>query len=220
MSVLKSVLDLAARAVAAATDLGRLAELLRDRGFAVALAAGLLGLAALTVAARFPRGLAAAGGAVLAALAAYALRGAIAAHLGISLAVATPVLAVVAGAACALVPLAFPAAVGALPGLLLGLHAPIAGRAELGAAIGALVAGLVGLLFARLVAVGFASAVGGLLVGAAAVALGGARPLARELVTHPLAIVALALVLAVAGAAYQLAHGVAPARAPRPPPAA
>ncbi len=220
MSLFKSVLDLAARALLAAADLGRLAVLLRERGLAVALVAGLVGLVALTVAGRFPRGLAAAGGAVLAALWVYALRGAIAAHLGIPPAVAAPVVAVVAGAACALVPLAFPVAVGALPGLLLGLQAPIAGRAELGAAIGALVAGLVALLFARVVAVGFASAVGGLLAATAGVALGGASAVARELVSHPLAIVALALVLAIAGAAYQLALGVAPARAPGHPPEA
>jgi hypothetical protein len=59
--------------------------------------------------------------------------------------------------------------------------------------------------------------VGGLLTASAAVALGGARPLARELSAHPLAILALALVLAIAGAAYQLALGAPQASAAAPP---
>jgi hypothetical protein len=220
VSALKSLLALATRALEAAAGLSRLAELLREGGLFVAAAAGLLGLVLLTIAGRFPRGLAVAGGAVLGALSAVAFRAPLATHVGVSLVVAAPVLAIVAAAACALLPLAFPVAVGALPGLLLGLEVPLAGRAAFGGAIGALVAGGVALLFARVVAIGSVSALGGLLVASAAVAIGGARPLARELSAHPLAILALALVLAIAGAAYQLARGDAPARAPAPPAAA
>ena len=114
----------------------------------------------LTLAGRFPRGLAVAGGAVLGALAAVAFRAPLATHVGVSLVVAAPVLATVAAAACAFVPLAFPVAVGALPGLLLGLEVPLAGRAAIGGAVGALVAGGVALLFARVVAIGSVSRAG------------------------------------------------------------
>jgi hypothetical protein len=218
MKALQSILSLAMRALDAAGGLGRIAEILRDRGLAVAAAAAVVGLVALTVAGRFPRGLAFAGGAVLGALAAVGLRAPLATHVGASLAVAAPLLAVVTAAACALTPRAFPVAIGAVPGLLLGLQVPLAGRAEIGGAVGALVLGAVALLFARPVAIGFACALGGLLAATAAVALGGARPLARDLVAHPLAILAFALVLAIAGAAYQLARGEDPARASGVPP--
>lgn len=220
---MNAVLDLAARALDGAGNVTRLVELLRGLGPAASAAAALVGLVALTVAGRFPRGLAATGGAALGALAAYAFRAPLAMHVGVSLPVALPVVAIVAGAACALAPLAFPLAIGALPGLILGLQVPIAGRAALGGAVGALLGGLVALLFARPFATGFASALGALLAVAAAVGAGGDRPLARDLATHPLAIVAFALVLAIAGAAYQLARGDAAARAPaprQPPPAA
>ena len=220
MSVLKSVLALATRALDAAAGLSRLAEIFRERGLVVGAAVALLGVVFLTLAGRFPRGLAVAGGAVLGALAAVAFRAPLATHVGVSLVVAVPVLATVAAAACALVPLAFPVAVGALPGLLLGLEVPLAGRAAIGGAVGALVAGGVALLFARVVAIGSVSALGGLLAATGAVAIGGARPLAREFSAHPLAILALALVLAIAGAAYQLARGDAPARVSAPPPSA
>lgn len=216
MSAVKSVLDLGARLLDAAGGVTRLVELLRGLGPAPSVAAAGLGIVALTMAGRFPRGLAAAGGAALGALAAYAFRAPLALHVGVSLAVAAPVVAVVAGAVCALSPLPFPVAAGALPGLILGLRVPIAGRAVLGGAVGALAAGLVALLFARPFAIGFASALGGLLVAAASVGLGGDRPLARDLAAHPLAVVALALVLAIAGAAYQLALGETAARAPAP----
>jgi hypothetical protein len=207
VSALKSVLALATRALDAAAGLGRLAEMLRERGLPVGAAVALLGIVLLTLAGRFPRGLAVAGGAVLGALAAIAFRAPLATHVGVSLVVAAPVLATVVAAACAFVPLAFPVAVGALPGLLLGLEVPLAGRAAIGGAVGALVAGGVALLFARVVAIGSVSALGGVLAATGAVAIGGARPLARELSAHPLAILALALVLSIAGAAYQLARG-------------
>ena len=160
MKALQSILSLAMRALDAAGGLGRIAEILRDRGLAVAAAAAVVGLVALTVAGRFPRGLAFAGGAVLGALAAVGLRAPLATHVGASLAVAAPLLAVVTAAACALTPRAFPIAIGAVPGLLLGLQVPLAGRAEIGGAVGALVLGAVALLFARPVAIGFACALG------------------------------------------------------------
>lgn len=214
MSALNGLVELATPALGAAAHLARLADLLREAGPAASGAVAVLGAVVLTIAGRYPRALAAMGGATVAALAAYALRAPLAVHGGVSLAVALPAAAVVAGAACALAPLAFPVAAGAVPGLLLGLQVPIAGRAAVGGAAGALLAGLVALLFARAVAIGFASAVGGALAAVAAVALGGDRTLARELAAHPVAMVALALVLGIAGAAYQLARGGAPARAP------
>ena len=197
---MKSVLDLAARLLDAAGNVTRLVELLRGFGPALSAAAAVLGLVALTLAGRFPRALSAAGGAAVGALAAYAFRAPLALHVGVSLAVAAPIVALVAGAVCALVPLAFPIAAGALPGAILGLGVPIAGRAALGGAVGALVAGLVALLFARPFAVGIASALGGLLVAVASVGARRRSPAgARARGAHPLAVVALALVLASPG---------------------
>jgi hypothetical protein len=104
------------------------------------------------------------------------------------------------------VPIAFPFAAAALPGALLGALVPLAGRATLGAAAGALVAGVVGATLARLVAAAFASACGGVLLGLGLLAAFGRTPLAGELADRPAALAGFAVVLAIAGATFQLAR--------------
>jgi hypothetical protein len=90
---------------------------------------------------------------------------------------------------------------------VLGAAVPLAGRALVGAAAGAVILALVALLFARPIVVALAGALGGVLVALALVAVLGARPLAADLVAHPLALVGVALVAAIAGAAFQLGRG-------------
>jgi hypothetical protein len=182
------------------------------------------GLVALTVATRHRRALATCGTAALGALAAVALRGALAAHLGLSVTPAAILLALGGGLAGAAAPAAFPFAAAALPGALLGAQVPLAGRSVLGAAAGGVLSGLVGLAFGRLVAAAFASACGGLLVALGLLASFARAPLARELAGRPAAVAGLALVLAVAGVAFQAAappatsRGDPAARSPGSPP--
>ncbi len=192
-------------------DLVRLVLLARALGVAGGLALAAAGLAALTVADRLRRPTAALGGALVGALAALSLRGLLAAHLGLSPAVAAAVGAGAGGLAGALLPPLFPAAAGALVGALLGAHLPLAGRAALGAAAGGLVGAALALLGARAVTVGVAVLSGGLALGAGLLALGGAHPLAVELAGRPFALLGFALVAAVAGAAFQLSRA-APGR--------
>jgi hypothetical protein len=179
----------------------------------------LLGVATLTVATRFARPLAAWGGAVLGAIGALALHRPIQAHLGAAPHLAAAVGALAAGLAFGAFPAAFPFAVGALPGALVGLAVPLAGSAALGAGAGVLVGGIVGMAAARVVKAGFASLTGGLLVAVGLAAAAGARPLGRELAARPFVLAGLAIVLGIAGAAFQMgreeaAPGPAPLRDP------
>jgi hypothetical protein len=104
--------------------------------------------------------------------------------------------------ACAGWPTIFPVAAAAIPGLAVGWLLPIAGRAWLGAAAGALGMGLLGALAREWVA---SLAAGGL--GAAAAIVGALGLLARSpiglaLAAHPVALLAIWAVLTVAGAAF------------------
>jgi hypothetical protein len=202
---------LAVRLGDAADGLAHAAGAAREAGPAVGAAAVVAGLLALTVLGRFPRVLAGVGGAAVGALAALAASGAIASAIGLSTPLAPALGAALVGAAAAVLPPVYPLAVGALPGALLGVHAPIGGRAALGAAVGGLVAGLVALLFATPIGITFASLVGGLAVALGGVGILAHHPVGRELAAHPFALLAIAIVLGVAGTAFQLGR-----RAPRP----
>lgn len=182
-----------------------LAAVVRPLGRVAGIALALTGLVALTVATRRRRPLAVVGGAVLGALAALALREALRAHLGVAPPLAAGIAAAAGAAAGGLVPAAFPFAVLALPGALLGLEVPLAGRSLLGAAAGGLVAGIVGLLLSRGVAATASSVAGGILVGLGLLALAGPARLAQEIAARPFALIAFAAVTGIAGAAFQLA---------------
>jgi hypothetical protein len=192
--------------------LGVLAARLQPLGLPLGAPLGLAGLAALTVATRRRRPLAAAGLAAVGALCAVALRGPISAHLGVSLAPAAAILASAGAVAGALVPSAFPFAAAALPGALAGAELPLAGRAALGAAAGALGAGVVGLLLSRLVTAAASSLAGGLALGLGLLAAFRESPLARELAGRPAALAGFALVAGIAGAALQLSRPAATTR--------
>jgi hypothetical protein len=195
--------------------LGALAARARPAGLFLGAPLALAGLAALTVGTRHRRLLALAGLAALGALAAVLLRGPLAHHLGLSAGPAGAVLAAAGAVVGVLFPAAFPFAAAALPGALVGAELPVGGRASLGAALGALVAGVVGLLLARVV-----TAVAAALVGAVALALGlvaclGETPLVRELAERPAAVAGFAVILGIAGAALQLSRP--PATSPAAP---
>ncbi len=114
--------------------------------------------------------------------------------------------AAVAGALAAVVPQVFPVLAGALPGALVAeLFAPEGMRLEV-VAVGALLGALVGLFAARPVAALVASAVGALAVALGAAGLLGSTGASRILLRHPTAILALVVVLSVAGAAFQLSR--------------
>lgn len=213
--------SLAASAVAAGMA-ARLSEVLDGlQGLAEAapgvgvwggLALVLAGLGALVLAHRAPRVAAAAGGAAVGALAALAMRPLLSAHLGVSMGTSAALLAAIGCAGCAALPAAFPAAALAVPAALFGAHVPVAGRAEIGAAVVGLFGGLVGLAAARVVSIVLASLAGGLLLALGMLATFDARPLAAELAVRPFALLGFALVTGIAGAAWQLG--------PRPPPPA
>jgi hypothetical protein len=176
-----------------------------------------VGLAALTVATRFPRPLAVLGGAIVGALAALAGGGALQTRLDLSPAVSAGLLATIGALGCGAYPAWFPFVAGAVPGALLGGSVPLAGSAAVGAAAGGALGGAVGALIGRGVVAVFACLVGGCLLAVGLVTLFQGHPLAGELTSRPFALGAVALVPAIAGAAFQLSR---PHRAPvhGPPP--
>ena len=198
------------------TALSTAVEAVRSLGAWAGAVLALLGVASLTVATRFARPLAAWGGAVLGAAWALALHRPIQAHLGAGPALAAAAGALAAGAACGAFPAAFPFAAGALPGALLGAAVPLAGSAALGVGAGALLGGIVGLAAGRVVRAAFASLTGGVLVAVGLVAAAGLRPFARELAERPFALAGLALVLGIAGTAFQIGRDAAAASGPEP----
>ena len=171
------------------------------------------GIAALTVGARHARVLAVWGGAAAGVLAALTLFRPIQARVGISPSVATWVCALVGAAACGFFPSAFTFLAGALPGALVG--GDILGGA-VGPVSGALLGGIVGLAAERLVTAAFASFTGGILAALGLSAALASYAFAREIGARPFAIAAVAIVLGIAGTAFQVRRG--PPRRPEPPP--
>jgi hypothetical protein len=169
----------------------------------VAAAVVLAGLGVLLFGARPRRPVAALGAAGVAAAASAALGAPLGQALGLAPSTLAVTAAAVAGAVAALLPQVFPALAGALPGALLaGLFAPPERRLEV-LAVGAALGAVAGFLLARLVAAAVAATVGALAVALGAT--GALRPtgVGRALLDHPVAILAAAVILSVAGAAFQ-----------------
>lgn len=204
----------AARLSDAVVALGEAAATLRPLGpWAGALIAGI-GLAALTIGARQRRMLALWGGAAVGALAALAVGRLVQAHLGLSPSTVVWIGGAAGAALCAAFPALFPPAAGALAGAVVGGELPLSSVPGVPAAAGAAVGAIAGVASSRLVAAGFASFFGGaLVVLGLSTALGG-HPLAHELADRPFALAAVALVLGIAGTAFQGAR-----RPPAEPPA-
>lgn len=164
----------------------------------------LLGLALLVAGARLGRILAATGGALVGWLAAGALGGPEAAAPGFSPATVAWGAAGVLGVACALAPAVYPLVLGIVPGALLGFQVPLGGRPWVGAAAGAVVLALFGLLVRRIVLAATAAISGAALLGASLLALAARFPALGILSQRPLLLAGACAVLAVAGTAFQL----------------
>jgi hypothetical protein len=164
----------------------------------------LVGLAALAAGARWRRPAAAAGGAILGAFCGLALHPLVASRIGGVDRVTTVALgAALVGGGGLLAPFVFPFVAGALPCALLARHVPVAGSGLYGLAIGALVGGVLGLVFAETVAALVASSIGAVLLGGALLALLRAKPITAELADRPFLLLAWIAILAVAGAGFQ-----------------
>jgi hypothetical protein len=197
-------------AVAALADAAAALRPFGPWGGALVAAAGI---AALTVGTRHARVLAVWGGTAVGVLAAFALHRPLQAGLGIAPSIATWVCALAGAAACGFIPKAFTFLAGALPGALVG--AEILGGA-VGPVAGALLGGIGGVAAGGLVTAAFASFTGGVLAALGLSAAFAPLAFAREIGARPFALAAVALVLGVAGTAFQARRG--PPRRPEPPP--
>jgi len=183
---------------------GALAREVAAAPWPVAAALAVLGAVQLAAGGRARRPIAVVGGAVVGVVAASAFGGPLADLTGLSGRALAGVAAAVAGGLCGAFPPLFPAAGGALPAALAAaVLAPEAHR-PIAVGLGAVAGAAGGLVAARLVAAAVAAA-----IGAFALALGLAGALqhagvGRALAAHPAALLAVAVVLAVAGAAFQL----------------
>lgn len=175
------------------------------------------GIAALTVGARHARAVAVWGGAAVGALALLALRRPIEAHLGLSPSVAALAGGAALALACGIFPGAFPFAAGALVGAFLG--GEIVGDV-VGVGAGALMGGFAGVALGRRVTAAFAAFAGGVLAALGLTAAFAWIPLAREVGARPFALAGMALVLGIAGTAYQAGRPETAPPPQRPPPPA
>jgi hypothetical protein len=204
-------MELAAEILGSVADVaGRVQPL----GLALGVPLALAGLGLLVVGTRQRRPLAGLGLAAVGALAAVLLRGPLGAHLGLSPGAAVAAFAAVGAIAGLLAPAALPFGLAALPGALAGSGLPLGGRAEIGAAAGALAAGIVGLLLARVVTATAAGLGGGLALALGLLGCFRGEPLARELAARPALVVGFALVVGIAGAALQLTGAATSPAAP------
>lgn len=199
----------------ALAGLARLVAWLRAMGPVAGVALALLGAVLLTAADRLRRPVAALGGAAVGALAARAAGPLLPGHL--SPAGWSWVLAILGGGMAGAAPMAFPALAGALVGAMLGSHVPVGGRAALGAAIAAAVGASLLAIGARTAAVALACLGGGLALAAGIVAMAGGRELGVELAARPMVLLGFAVVVGVAGAAFQLSPEKGRSRGPQPP---
>ena len=162
------------------------------------------GAVSLTVLGRAERAMSGLGGALAGALVALAFRSAILVHVGMGPRFAVPVAAALAGALSAALPRLFPFIAAALPGFVAGLEIPLAGHAWAGGVAVGLAAGFVSAAFARGVGVAFVSLAGGLALSMAAAAMLDGHAWAAAIAARPLVLCGFAIVLGVAGTAYQV----------------
>ncbi len=168
-----------------------------------AVVALALGVALLVAGAKLGRLLAAAGAAAVGWLAGSALVPSLELwHLP----PATPAwaAALILGVLALGAPELYPVVLGIIPGALIGMHLPLAGRAWLGGVMGAVVLALLLFWLQRLVLAATAAVAGALLCVVALLALSPRVPGLGALAHRPLLLFGLAALLAVAGTAYQL----------------
>lgn len=195
---------LLARIVEGLDGLARIASWVRAAGVGVQGGVAILGILALTVVGRAERALAGLGGAAAGALFALAFHSRLDLMVGLGPAKAVPLFALIGGAVSAIIPRLFPFLAIALPAGLVGVEFPIAGRPWLGGLVVAVVAGLIAAVFARGAGIILVSFVGGLALTVAGVGLIGEHHLAASIDSRPLVLCGFAIVLGIAGSAYQL----------------
>ena len=196
-----------------AARLPELAALLRGGGWpgiALALAGGL---ALLVAGWRLGRTLSAAGGVLMGfwagGLLGPAVRG------WVPDAVPGWVGAGVIGLASFMSPIVYPVVLGLVPGVLLGMHVAVAGKAWLGGVAGGVVLALAGAVLRRVVVAATAAVAGAALVAGGLLSLAGKVPALDVFVRRQVILLVVAAVLAVAGTAFQLGAGAERAGRPR-----
>jgi hypothetical protein len=193
-----------------ALRLPELASLLGVGSWPVALLVGLAGLALLLAGLRLGRFLAAGAGALLgywlgalgAPLASAWLPGWLPAWIGAAL----------LGAGSFFEPEVYPAVLGLVPGALLGLRVPIAGKAWVGAVAGGAVLALAAVALRRVVLAATAAGGGAILLLAALLGVSRRSLSLGGLWQRPALVAGVVGVLTVAGAALQLWRGAGRAR--------
>jgi hypothetical protein len=168
-----------------------------------ALLAGLAGLALLVAGIRLGRVLAAGGSAVVGYLAGLAL---VPSFSLWTLPAETPAFAAAAvlGLLALASPELYPVLLGLVPGALLGIRAPVAGSAWLGAAAGGLVLAALAVLLRRIVLAATAATAGAALVAVALLALSHMVPALAFLGQRPALLAGFAVLLAVVSATFQV----------------
>jgi hypothetical protein len=183
------------------------------RSWPLAALAALFGIALLVVGIRLGPLLTAAGGALVGWIAGSMLP-ALGAEWALPAALPGWVAAAVLGLTSAFAPAVYPIALGALPGALLGLSAPLGGHPWLGAGlVGLLLAGLA-LALRRVIIAATAAVPGAALLMASLIALSARFPALGVLARRPMLLLGIGALLAVAGTAFQV--GTQRREAPRP----
>ena len=188
-----------------ATRVPDLARALGGGSWPAVVLAGATGLALLVAGARLGRLLAAAGGASVGWLAGGLLEPAV--HGWMPGWLPVWIAAAVLGLMSFLAPEVYPIALGLVPGALLGVRMPLAGKPWVGAFSVGLALGLLALWLRRLVLAATAALVGAVLVVASLLALSRHVPALLVLARRPMLLAGLAALLAVAGTAFQLGAG-------------
>jgi len=193
-------------------EIPALAERLRALPWPATLALAVLGLAILTIGARWRRPLAVVGGAAVGWTAGMALAPWLVREVGVSPLATRIVAAAVVAVLSGLLPPAFLFAAGALPGALVGSAlTPEAVGLWGGLGLG----GLAGLVVGRAVAAMAAASLGAALLAAAALGASDRWEPLQVLAERPFVLLTLTAVVAVAGAAFQWTRAWEPP-APRP----
>ena len=186
----------------------RVPELARALGggsWPAVVLAGATGLSLLVAGVRLGRLLAAAGGAFVGWLAGGLLAPAVQGWMPGWL--PAWVAAAVLGLMSFLAPEVYPIALGLVPGALLGVRMPLAGKPWVGGFSVGLALGLLALWLRRLVLAATAALAGAVLVVASLLALSRHVPALLVLVRRPMLLAGLAALLTVAGTAFQLGAG-------------
>jgi hypothetical protein len=188
-----------------ALDVAAFAVELKKVPYPLLILAALAGIYCITLGARWFRPLAAGGGLVLGAGMGLAFGPFIHAETGLSPTVAVGALALVLAGLAAFYPAVFIFLCGAWPGALIGQRLAPKDDEVLGQGAGLVLGGFILVFFARQLQAVAASALGALLLGAAALGLSGKLPFLETLVRHPWVLVGALALLVVAGTAFQLA---------------